>query len=287
MKQFFTLIILSFFITPIANAAYVNKDHQQCRDTSSDVFEPIYTGTQLVKEQTFSLTLPLLGDTCFLTVREPKKEKTYFLLTTSEGKLLHRFDISNTDAFNAGCNLLAVGFEEVNNDGQTDIIMVSQCRTKVGNTNYNNVLFTSQATGWQLDSVSSKAISRYKTFADIRNYLRDYPPNKTANSSSDGNEKPSNNSKKETDTKTSADKSTENKGLTIRGELEFDTDGFSLIPTTEANTIYLFKQYPKRLDEQKDDFLGKPLIITGKLLNTEQRGVLTYKTLNVSDVKAE
>ncbi|EIJ41278.1 hypothetical protein BegalDRAFT_0358 [Beggiatoa alba B18LD] len=316
--QAITLLLCASFSLNTVQAGYVNKDHQTCRALNNNTFNKLYPDAKLVQEQTFSLNLPNFGESCFLTLYQAKAERTSFLLTATDGSIRYQFDTIKNSALGAGCKLLAVGFEDVNSDKQMDIIAVNQCQTSVGNYNYNNLLIISTATTWQVDNAHSQAISRYKTFADIRLYLRDYPPAGTTKPSNNfslntgdkekfstttnnadkiSSEKFSSNNKPNPTPETtnpstnSNDKTDKTKSgesnLSIRGELEFDSDGFSLLSSEETNTIYLLKRYPKRLDEQRNDFVGKSLLITGRILNTEQKGALIYKTIDALDVKVE
>jgi|GEM_PF-4185444 len=153
---------------PASNPNFLAKDHARCRTLAPAVLDKDFTARTLVAEQTFGLHIPLFGDCCFLTLTDAAGDS--YALVSARGQTLARFEAPSAKA-----KTRAVGFDDFNNDGIPEIVLLSEQTGVAGaglpNRIYWSVVY-SQSVYWTPIEAVDKDIARIRRYAELVERVR-------------------------------------------------------------------------------------------------------------------
>lgn len=147
-----------------SNAAFVAKEHGRCRGFAPEALHKIFPGRALAPEQSFALDLPNYGACCFLTLSAASGDS--YALVSSQGQPLARFEPPAASA-----KTRAVGFEDFNNDGAPEIVLLTESADGLANRIYWSVIY-GRTVYWTSIEAVDKDIARLRRYADIAERAR-------------------------------------------------------------------------------------------------------------------
>lgn len=154
-------------------------------ETVEDISESRFT---LIEEQSFPVLFESFGEEAvqFLPVMDEEYHRLAILIADSEGKILYRTDQLETNYKYSGQleqplrGIAAVSFQDMDRDGLTDIVLITDCENTVGeyagrNYKIGDVLFQKDGEFYRDWRISDK-INRFsmnKSVDFITSYVRD------------------------------------------------------------------------------------------------------------------
>ena len=193
-------IMLSAFVIPAfakeddaAAAADANRqiladyqDYQKRLNAIEGSWEIQNNGFTVIEDQIFPIETDCFGSVWLVPAMEDKYHRLALFLTEEDGTVLYRTDQLAANNWNVGNmeqpikGISAVAFQDLNRDGRTDIVLITDCRNKTGsyagkNYKVGDVLFQGD-TGFYRDYRISDKINRFgmnKSAESIIAYVRD------------------------------------------------------------------------------------------------------------------
>ncbi len=127
----------------------------------------------LLKKQTFPINFKPFENSCFVTTYDPEYEDPPLgseISIYKDGRQIYKFD-SRYNPNAATCWVKSVGFEDVNADELTDIIVTGKCGAKSGDIQGNEV-FINDGKGFYTNVSANDKLENYKKIKDIADFAR-------------------------------------------------------------------------------------------------------------------
>ncbi len=127
----------------------------------------------LLTSQTFPIDFKPFEKSCFVTTHDPEYDDPPLgseISIYKDGQQIYKFD-SRFNPNAATCWVNAVGFEDVNNDGLTDVIVVGQCGAKSDDILANEV-YINTGTGFSTDIGANDQLEQFNKIKDIAEFVR-------------------------------------------------------------------------------------------------------------------
>ncbi|MBV9216317.1 MAG: FG-GAP repeat protein [Acidobacteria bacterium] len=161
--------------TPAASPAAANANTQSA-NPSIKCDEAAQSGKKFIKSQSFPFDLEPFRGSCFVTFaskeemvdeRDVPRGSTFYIY--KDGKQVFQFP----DAIGAGegCWVEAVGFNDLNGDGKTDVIIAGSCLgAKSGYP--SNAVYVNTGKAFTTKPSANEKLDELKTVADIEAFVK-------------------------------------------------------------------------------------------------------------------
>lgn len=164
-------------------------DYQDYRDRLSVIegeWEIGDNGFAVIEDQIFPIETECFGNVWLVPAMEEQYHRLALFLVGEDGTVVYRTDQLTANSWNVGSleqpirGISAVSFQDLNRDGRTDIVLITDCRNKTGSYagksyKVGDVLFQND-TGFYRDYRISDKINRFgmnKSAESIIAYVRD------------------------------------------------------------------------------------------------------------------
>lgn len=127
----------------------------------------------LLKSQTFPLPFEPFKNTCFVTSHNPEFDdpplESEIAIYKGDKKV---FDFPNQfNGVTTGCWVEAVAFQDLNEDGLTDIIVVGKCSAKTAPYN-ENVVYVNTGRAFTTNETTNYEVAELKKAGDIADFVK-------------------------------------------------------------------------------------------------------------------
>jgi hypothetical protein len=146
-------------------------------ESARKLCQEIDTGdTDILKSQTFAINFEPFLDSCFVTTHNPELDDPPIeseIAIYRDNKRVFDFP----DQFlkrSTLCWVRAVGFEDLNNDGLVDIIVVGKCQAKMGDYN-EHAVYANTGKGFTTDDGANSEIYELDSVRAIADHVRKNP----------------------------------------------------------------------------------------------------------------
>lgn len=197
MPSFWAVCVSGFFLLPVRAAAQSEKitllvqryeSYQESLEAIETVKDISGSRFTLIEEQSFPVLLETFGqeEVTFLPIMDQEYHRLAILIADSEGNVLYRTDQLETNYKYSGQleqpvkDIAAVSFQDVDGDGLTDIVLITDCENTQGeyagrSYKIGDVLFQKEGEFFRDWRISDK-INRFsmnKSVDFITSYVRD------------------------------------------------------------------------------------------------------------------
>jgi len=197
MPSFWAVCVSGFFLLPVRAAAQSEKitllvqryeSYQESLEAIETVKDISGSRFTLIEEQSFPVLLETFGqeEVTFLPIMDQEYHRLAILIADSEGNVLYRTDQLETNYKYSGQleqpvkGIAAVSFQDVDGDGLTDIVLITDCENTQGeyagrSYKIGDVLFQKEGEFFRDWRISDK-INRFsmnKSVDFITSYVRD------------------------------------------------------------------------------------------------------------------
>ncbi len=128
------------------------------------------------KPQTFAIEFEPFAGSCFVTTHNPEYDdppmESQIAIYRRDKKVLDLPGMFNGVTF--GCWVDGVGFQDLNNDGRIDVIVVGKCQAKMGDYN-ENMVYANDGKTLTTNETANTWISEMKTVKEVAAYARENP----------------------------------------------------------------------------------------------------------------
>lgn len=181
------LVFISFYISPSPDTAAgeEDKDFLHAYEEYQERLKGITTraditanGFEIIEEQVFPVTLENYGDVSFIPALDRRYGRLALFLAKEDGRILYKTDQLETNNRIRGelkqpnHGIAAVSFQDINEDGLTDIVLITSCINENGAYaghpyKVGDILFQGRR-GFYRDYRLSDRINRYSMNKSIR-----------------------------------------------------------------------------------------------------------------------
>ncbi|CAN5685219.1 hypothetical protein BH24ACI3_BH24ACI3_00570 [soil metagenome] len=128
------------------------------------------------KPQTFAIEFEPFADSCFVTTHNPEYDdppmESQIAIYRKDKKVLELPGLFNGVTF--GCWVDGVGFQDLNNDGRIDVVVIGKCQAKMGVYN-ENMVYANDGKQLITNETANAWISEMKTVKEVAAYARENP----------------------------------------------------------------------------------------------------------------
>jgi hypothetical protein len=166
---------------PMANATVANNAEtpnppKTEKTNSSSCFNAVKDDLMLDKKQTFPIDFPPFEKSCFVTFHNPEFENpplgSQFYIYKNGTEVFEfpeQFGMSN-----AMCWADAVSFEDVNNDGLKDVLIVGKCGEKSGGYN-ENMVYLNNGKEFVTNAEANAELLDFSRINQIKDFVKKNP----------------------------------------------------------------------------------------------------------------